>query len=84
MTGVPQGSLVGPVLFNIDTSFFFIIEDCDIANYEDDNNTPSLTDENVENVFNSLENTSSNHVHHSLETVIVKSYYELIWAVMEF
>lgn len=58
--------------------FFFIIEDSDIANYEDDNNTPYLSGENVENVLNSLENTSSNHVHHSLKTMIVKSYYELI------
>ena len=38
---------------------FFIIKDCDIANYADDN-TPYLSRKNVEEVLNGLENVSSN------------------------
>ena len=42
LSGVPQGSMLRPLLSNIDIcNLFFIIKNCDIANYADDN-TPYL------------------------------------------
>ena len=47
----PQRSILGPLLFNIDIcNFFFIIEDCDIATYADDN-TLYLSRTNVEEIL---------------------------------
>ena len=38
LLGVPQSSILGLLLLNIDIcDLFFIIDDCDIANYADDN-----------------------------------------------
>ena len=56
--GVPQGSILGPLLFNIFTCDLFIMIDyINIANYGDDN-TPFVSDYTPLNVIRSLENAT--------------------------
>ena len=56
---VSQSSIFKSLLFNIDIcDLFFIMEECDIANYADDN-ILYLGGKNVEEVLNSSENVSS-------------------------